>query len=68
MQPSSGEEKDTQHAFLLCVHRDRVTTMGKEFFSLLVAFGGANAQKTVNPDLAPSGQMGFIPQGPWLGG
>lgn len=39
MQPSSGEEKDTRYAFLLCVHRDRVTIMGKEFFSLLVAFG-----------------------------
>lgn len=52
MQPSSGEEKDTQiQFFCVCVDRDRVIT-GKEFFSLLVGFGGTNAQKSVNPDPA----------------
>lgn len=51
MQPSSGEEKDTQ-AFLVSVDRDRVIITSKEFFSLLVVFGGANAQKTANPDPA----------------
>lgn len=57
------------HFFCVCIG-DRIIVMGNDcgYFSLSMAFGGADEQKTLNPTPAPSGHTGSIPQGPRLRG